>query len=161
LGGFSTGPVATADETAAGTQPSGPNDALMCVEDIAPKEHDPEMLPDAEADANRTARGDEATKPAAEEPVKIEDTLTRWREAIQEYKTNGSSFADSKKFKLDGAIGVLIPGSTMNFLRSVEAETVWDFLAARRQVRFGRHFIRRLSRSPVSSGECAYWQARP
>jgi hypothetical protein len=158
-GEFSAGSLATAGEAAAaagthepstndalmsaGTHEPSTNDALMCAEDMTTKVDDPEILPDAEAEADRNS-SDEAAKPAAkEEPMKIEDTLAKWREAIKEYKTNGSAVADSKKFKIDGAIGVLIPGSMMNFLRSVQAETVWDFLAARRQVRSGILFLPR------------------
>jgi hypothetical protein len=115
---------------------SGTNDTLMCAEDMALKDTtDPELLPDAEDEGNHNGSDLISESAKQEEPVKIEDTLTKWRAAIREYKDNGLAIADSKKFKIDGAIGVLVPVSTMNFLRSVETVFVWDFLAARRQVR--------------------------
>lgn len=118
-------------DTASSEQVQG---GLMCAEDMGMKAGDPEVLPNAEqqeTDLGADEPGEES-KPKA--PIKIEDTLSKWKEAIRVYKENSSTVAPNKKFKLDGAIGVLIPGSTMNFLRSVEAETAWDFLSARRQV---------------------------
>lgn len=61
--------------------------------------------------------------------AKAEDRILYWKEKVTSFRSKKKV---EEQFRLDGAIKVLFPLATLNFLRSIKVETLWNFLAMRK-----------------------------
>lgn len=61
------------------------------------------------------------------------ERIASWKKAVAKYQANEAEKTPAdKRFRLDGAIKVLFPVATLNFLISIEVETLWNFLSMRK-----------------------------
>jgi len=81
-----------------------------------------------------SSKTDTANELPPDDPLIYQATqkIDKWREAVQKFQSAGNSTNVKEQFHLDSAIKCLFPTATLNFLKSIEAETLWNFLALKK-----------------------------
>ena len=65
--------------------------------------------------------------------VMMKERITFWREAITIFRKGRARPTQlQERFRLDGPVKLLFPPATLNFLKSIQLETLWKFLALRK-----------------------------
>ena len=66
---------------------------------------------------------------------KAKNRLLEWGAAVRKFRQDNARHGSSTKetFRIEGAIQVLFPTATQNFLKSIGIETLWGFLSLRKQ----------------------------